>query len=129
MKFNFAIICDNAFLDKQNRLNIVQSFNTINAEEFPAIHQRLTVVTNYIAEAKDLNKKKEQTVAIFDPENHKIIDNTIVTETNTTTGNEVQFISYFLNIPLKTEGTYTVKVYLDQDKKPVKELPLHAVKI
>lgn len=119
MKLNFAIICEHAFIDKEERLSIIQTFNIIKSLNFPTSHPRLTIVTNYSPENKDINEKQFQLVSIFNPDGTRIAE---ISLEFVGTKTEAQTISYFYNLPLNQEGKYIIKI--DLNEKLVKELSL-----
>ncbi len=122
MKLNFAIICDNAFVDKSNRLSIIQTFEEIYANKFPAIQTRLTVVSNYKKESEseeeEISSLKNIT-RIKDPKGNKIAE--VVVEAPLAQGNN-QFISYFNGIPIAQEGIYLIEIYLNNELKTTLQL-------
>lgn len=126
MKLNFAIICEHAFIDKEERLSIIQTFDAIKSNIFPITHPKLTVVAVYSLERKDEGKKHLQLVSIFNPEGERIAE---VPNFLEYTGGKMkaQFISYFFNLPLQRDGTYKIKINLNE--RLIKELPLEVIKV
>ncbi|MFZ2664482.1 MAG: hypothetical protein WAX66_03915 [Patescibacteria group bacterium] len=110
MKLNFAIICDNAFTDEVGRLSIIQTFDVIFASNFPAIHPRLSIVTNYALEEKD--KKDEgykQVLTIVNASTREpmlslenIVTPKIGKESN------IQYITNIVGLSFPAEGIYEV---------------------
>ncbi len=112
MKLNFAIICDTAFIDKNERLSIIQTFDEIKVRNFPTIHPRLTVVTSYSFDKSDqVGNTLEHGVKILDPEDNKVgelaITATVVDRKNN------QFLSYFNGLRINTSGDYSIVVSLN----------------
>lgn len=116
MKLKFAIICDNAFTDESKRLNIIQTFDIITATDFPAIHPRLTVVTNFELEKSDSKDKPYvQEVKITQRETGRVIaTNTVTTKPENPDVKNIQFISYFIGLPFREEGFYDVDISLEK---------------
>lgn len=123
MKLNFIVTCEHAFADSEQRISIIQVFNTIKAKSFPVIHPKLTVVTHYTLEDKELGGTFSQSIEVFDPAGKRMADIAL-----DFTGKErnVQTIGYFYNLPIGVEGTYKIRV--DVDGKTVKELNLEVIK-
>lgn len=125
MKLNFAIICDNAFIDKEGRLTVVQTFNIIKSQSFPAIHPRLTVVTNYSSDNDDPTQELEHLVRILDPDG-KEISNLVIKREGVK--KETQFISYFSGLPFEKPGIYKVEILLNNENQKTLPLPLQTEK-
>ena len=123
-KLSFAIICEHAFIDQGNRLTIIQTFDEIKAKNFPAIHPKLAVVTNYISDERDPEKNIDHLVIISDPDGEKIADLPIK---RTGIEKKTQFISYFNDLPLKKPGTYNIEI--KHNGNTVETLPLEVTKI
>ncbi len=120
MKLGFAIICDNAFTDGDGRLNIVQTFDTLRASSFPAIHPRLTVVTNFELEKEDSKSKEytQKTVIKQRDTGKEIASAQGATKPSGEETRSIQFISYFIGLPLdllpgKKDGFYDVEIDIE----------------
>ena len=44
MKLLYALLCDNAFLSIDRKVNIIGVFETINAQKFPVVHPKFVIV-------------------------------------------------------------------------------------
>jgi hypothetical protein len=118
MKLNFAVICDNAFVDDSSRLNIIQIFDTIRAHSFPAVHPRLTIATSFALQESD-DKTSSHTL---NTTIKRISDGKeIATTTNSVSPNEktknLQFISYFVGLPIDGEGEYEIILEIGRRKE------------
>lgn len=124
MELNFALICEHAYADKDERLSIIQTFDTIKSDKFPATHPKLTVVASYSIEKEDFHKEHSHLVSIFNPGGKKLLEVDIRAPVGEKT--RANFISYFNNLPLEQEGDYKIKIDLDGENK--KELTLKVIK-
>lgn len=114
MKLNFAIICDNAFTDSRDRLNIIQTLDTIIAPDFPAIHPRLTIVTNFSVEKKDDRNKEYIQAVIIKHKNEETKLAELKTKNKLKKGiNNLQFIAYFVGLKFHEEGLHDVIIKLN----------------
>lgn len=120
MKLNFAIICDNAFTDQNNRLSIIQTFEEIYADKFPAIQTRLTVVTSYKREPNEkILSNLNNVTRIKDPNGKTIAE--VKVNASPSQGNN-QFISYFNGLPFTQEGIYLIEIILNDQSKATLQL-------
>lgn len=130
MKLNFAIICDNAFIDKDGRLNIIQTFDTITTAAFPAIHPRLTFVTSHSLYKEEGGNTYIQEVEIISKDSKTIIASakSKPKETNKDTKN-IQFITYFVGLKFEktTTGIYQIKFKFGENDKDIKEFEVKLI--
>ncbi|NMB91949.1 hypothetical protein GYA37_03855 [candidate division WWE3 bacterium] len=110
MKLNFAIICDNAFTDEVGRLNIIQTFDVIFAPNFPAIHPRLSIVTNYALEEKDKKDEEyKQTLTIINSSaKEPIISLENVVTPKVGKERNIQYITNIVGLSFPVESVYEV---------------------
>ncbi len=121
MKLNFSILCDNAFVDNDGQLSIIQIFEFINViGSFPASHPKMAIVTNYSMNQNDVNIKHIQQIEIIDPTDNIIASLNITAEPKENR-DKLQFISSFINLNFKMPGQYKIKVVID-DNEP--EFPI-----
>ncbi len=125
MKLIYALLCDQAFLSIDRKVNIIGVFETINAASFPVSHAKFTLVGSIepskrnfklavdIADAAGksiLNEKQEREVALPDRNEAR----------------NFNFIIDILNTSFPQMGNYAVQILIDG--KPVAELPLTVAK-
>lgn len=104
-KLNYIIICENAFLsDITKNLNLINAFDTINANAFPILFPRFSVVVN----ATTANAGNHE--AILDLTKNGTILNQIKM---TFTGEKFQAIQNFIGFKFTEEGQYVFDVKLD----------------
>jgi hypothetical protein len=123
-QLNFAILCETAFVDKEEKLSIIQTFNTINAEDTPILYPKMVVVTNYQFDKDYDDFQFNQLVNIRDPQDKVIAELPI----NRKGAKEsTQFLSFFHGVEFKKFGTYDIEILLG--KKLIKTLHLEVKKI
>lgn len=119
MRLKFIIVSDNAFTDKEDGLNIIQTFDIIKTRGFPAIHPRISVVTKWEFEPADDKKSphKQKLIIIEGKTGNKIAE---TPERELTAGSEgtksLQYINNFMGLKFDREGTYKIQVYMDEEK-------------
>jgi hypothetical protein len=106
-KLNFLHICETAFLAKENNnLSIINIFDQIKTQGFPAIHPRFMVVVNLTLEVSGMHTFSLTIVKDF----KKIVE--LNSPYNRTELN-MQIIQTFVNFAFPEEGVYSVQVALD----------------
>lgn len=125
MKLNYALISEDASVDSEQRLTIINTFNEIKSDNFPAVHPKLVVVTSYYLEEDEQGKVCSQLVKILDPSGLEVSRLTISTKEGGRDKN-IQFLSYFSNLPLKVAGSYKVEIHVDDIL--IKELTFNVLK-
>lgn len=104
-KLDYIIICENAVLSKEtNNLSLINTFDSIGATGFPALHPKFVVV---ISVATDNRNHVEKMI---------IRKNGIevISSTNNFTGERHRWINNILNAVFPEEGLYEVAYYLDE---------------
>ena len=116
-KLNFVILCDNAFIAQgSNSLNIIGIFDRISAQNFPAVHYRLVVVTNISGDPGEYDQK----IIIKNIANGSTLaelPGKVKIEKN---GQKAQFIGNFFNLVFQAPGEYIVEVYLNNISQDLK---------
>jgi hypothetical protein len=107
MKLNFLHICENAFVDKKERLSVINIFEGISSEGFPAVSSRFSIVTNISGELK----KYEQKIEIISPKGKKIMEVRKGVETKGISN----FIANLTNIVFPEAGEYKIKIYINEE--------------
>jgi len=110
VKLNFVIICDSAFISQgTNSLNIIGIFDRIGATKFPAIHQRIVIVTNMAGDVGEyiqvITLKNKSTGDKLAELSGKLNINVI--------GQKAQFIGNFFNIVFPSAGEYIFEVSIN----------------
>jgi hypothetical protein len=126
MKLNYALLCDQAFLSIDRKVNIIGVFETINASAFPVNHPKFTLVgsmepsKNQFKMAVDIVADKNGESILKEPQERAV---TLPERERTTHFN---FIVDVINTTFTEMGNYKVKVLIDE--KVVAELPLSVSK-
>ncbi|MFZ2152971.1 MAG: hypothetical protein WAV41_02835 [Microgenomates group bacterium] len=135
IKLKLATICDNAFTDQNGQLTIVQTFNQIFIAKVGIPQPRLTIAVTYQLNNELPNPKFTGNfdAKILDPSG-KIIAPISVPKNGIKEGEtEMNFIAYFVNLPLNYFGEYKIIVsFLDISNdltftvKPIPSTSSHA---
>ena len=104
-KLNYIIVCENAFLsDPSKNLSLINTFDTINANSFPILFPRFSVVVN----ATTTNIGNHEAVLDLTK------DGTILNQIKMTfVGEKIQAIQNFIGFKFAEEGQYVFDVKLD----------------
>lgn len=57
-KLNFLATADNAFVDSENKLNVIGIFDTVGAKSFPTIHSKFFVAANISVDGESPHRMK-----------------------------------------------------------------------
>jgi hypothetical protein len=110
-KLNFAFICEEAILDKNDTLNVRNPFSSVIAPSKPAIHKGASVVVNFIT--KDTNKHSLE-IKIKSPSKKDIIKpyKTDMGPAQTDSAS-LGHILTIEQLKLEEEGEYSVEISVD----------------
>lgn len=116
MNIKFAIVCDNAFVDAQGRLNIIQTFDNISTPGFPAIHPRVSIVTSYSLEnSDDKTAEYKQTLKIINIKTGKeVYKRERAIKPLAGRDSSVQFITNIVGFAFPNEGRYEITTQLNE---------------
>ncbi|HSX57810.1 MAG TPA: hypothetical protein VLE47_00875 [Candidatus Saccharimonadales bacterium] len=124
MKLLYALVCDQAFLSIDRKVNIIGVFETINAAAFPVNHPKFTLVGS-IAPSKE--KFKMAIDIVSDEGNTSILrdlqERDVVLPPNNE-GKNFNFIIEILNTVFPKSGFYSVKILLDGEAVSILKLGL-----
>ena len=107
LKLDFAIICDNAFLDANGKLNINGVFDTIKSTGFPAAHKNMSIVIKM----KMPEGLYNEIVKI--KRNGSDIVSTPETKIKKDKSGTHQFIHHFINTIFPEAGDYAVEIQIN----------------
>ncbi len=125
MKLNYALLCDQAFLSIDRKVNIIGVFETINAPTFPVVHPKFTLVGS-MEPSKD---KFKLAVDIVGDSGKSILSEKQEREVSIPSGNQTRsfnFIIDILNTNFSQMGSYKVQIIVDGDV--VSDLPISVAK-
>lgn len=115
MKLNFCITCGNAFTDNEGRLNVIGTFDVIYANESPAVHNNMYIVTRWLYETEqERTLIHNQKIEIVEESTETVIATVpfkIPSQRNST--KYFQVISSFNNLLLPSFGKYLIRIYLN----------------
>jgi len=122
MKLVYALLCDQAFLSIDRKVNIIGVFETINAQTLPVTHYKFTLVGSVepsspkFKMAVDIVSEKSKTSILREPQEREV---------SLPAGQATQhfnFIIDILNTSFNEVGKYEVRLLIDG--KVISELPL-----
>jgi hypothetical protein len=122
MKLLYALLCDNAFLSIDRKVNIIGVFENINAPKFPVTHPKFVIVGSVVPDKKDF----KMSISVVDKETGSpVLGDIQEREVNLPKigeGHNFNFIVEVINANFSKPGEYTVKITIDG--KVVGEIPL-----
>ena len=124
MKLLYALLCDNAFLSIDRKVNIIGVFETINAQKFPVTHPKFVIVGSITPSKKEFKMslniidKKTKLPVIGDIHEREV-------KLPEDKDQNFNFIVEVINTNLAHPGEYTVEIKIDG--KVVGDIPLRIV--
>jgi hypothetical protein len=112
MKLLYALLCDNAFLSIDRKVNMIGVFETINAQKFPVTHPKFVIVGSI----EPTKKNFKMSLNIVDEDSKPILGDIQEREVNLpqeTSGQNFNFIIEVINTNFSSAGTYRVQVSID----------------
>jgi hypothetical protein len=125
MKLLYAILCDNAFLSIDKKVNIIGVFETIGAAKFPVTHPKFVIVGSIKPDKKTF---KMSLNIVSDKSNVPVLGNIQEREVNLPEESKDQnfnFIIEVVNASFNEPGIYKVEISIDG--KVVGEIPFKLV--
>lgn len=117
MELDFVIIANNAFVDKNGRLSVIQTFDSITSDGFPAIHPQMSIVTKWSFKNNNEKNKTHTQEIIIKNESGKPIGPSLKKSLRVENGGDhLQFIANIVGLKFDDPGKYTLDVIMD-DKK------------
>jgi hypothetical protein len=68
MEVTLALLADAANISREGKLNVLGSFNNINATEFPCAHPQMVLVTRFDASRAEIGQTKQLEIRLIDPD-------------------------------------------------------------
>lgn len=115
---DFVHICENAFLAQNGALNVIQIFDRISAEQFPATHPRFSIAIGVTAP----HGSHEMNLQIVNEQAENEQDQVLV-QTNGTIqidnegGGHARFFANFINTQFPQPGRYAVYVFVGDETR------------
>jgi len=113
MKLLYALLCDQAFLSIDRKVNIIGVFETINAQSFPVNHSKFTLVGSIVASSEKFNLAvdiiSEKTKLSILKDSQERLVNLPSSEGK----RNFNFIIEVLNTVFPEAGNYSVAVQID----------------
>ena len=114
MKLLYALLCDQAFLSIDRKVNIIGVFETINAANFPVTHPKFTLVGSI----EPSKTKFKLSIDMEDEGGNSILQQVQEREVSLpeqNTPRNFNFIIDILNTSFPKMGNYKVKIIVDGD--------------
>ena len=106
IELKFLHVCENALVSQGGNLSIVEIFNQIKADNFPAAHPKLAIVSSF---SGDIGKYIE-IIEIVSPKG-EVIARVEKSEIEITkSGGAANFIANFIGLIFSVEGKYLIRV-------------------
>lgn len=124
VKLIYALLCDNAFLSIDKKVNIIGVFETINAPSFPISHTKFTLVGSVIPSKDrfkmtiDIVEGSTKTSILKDQQEREIV---LPIQNQ---GKNFNFIIEILNTTFPKNGVYKVQVKIDGEVVSTQDLLL-----
>ena len=122
MKLLYALLCDNAFLSIDRKVNIIGVFETINAARFPVTHPKFVIVGSIAPDKKNF----KMSINIVEQESGQLVLGDIqereVSLPKEGGGHNFNFIVEVINSNFAKPGNYLVKISIDGEV--IGEIPL-----
>lgn len=114
VKLNFAHLCDNAFLSKEGKINIIGVFEEIYTSQIPDLNNKMFhsffIVTNFTVLAGEYIQK----IVIKRNDNKEEIFTSPEMKRGIEKDGEIGFIGNF-GVVFPIYGEYTVEIYLENN--------------
>jgi hypothetical protein len=120
---HFTIICDDVRQEMGGKISLMGLFENVYAAQFPAVHPRLAVVTEW----GDGKGEFEIRMRLLSPDRKTILRETVSKMKLSSAQFRHRDVSVHPNIDLKAPGTYWIENLLDD--KVVNSMPLKVVHI
>jgi len=115
MKLELALIADAATVDGAGKLNILGVFDHIAAKEFPARHERMSLVLRFAAEGAEAGDHRVE-VVVRDPEGEEMARMTGSLGLGPSVGGvgvRIPQVLHLDNFVFPVPGVYAVEVQID----------------
>lgn len=120
---NFTIICDDIRQEAGGKISLMGLFENIYANNFPAVHPRLAIITEWSDGRGDFDLKMQ----IRSHDRKDILRETASKLKLTDLNFRHRDVSIHFNIDFKSPGTYWIENYLDGEL--IASIPLKVVQI
>ncbi len=108
---NFILTCEQAFLTAgNNNLNCIGIFTQLNAEQFPFVFDRFTLVANFSTDALGPHVL---TTRATDPDGKELFSSKLDVHVN---ADPFQVIAHFEHLAFSAPGVYEFTVLLDDER-------------
>ncbi len=131
MEVIHLMLADSANISREGKLNVLGIFNTIRANQFPAMHPQMYVVVELLASPSEYDTERELTVKILDSDaQNKVVDwHRTINVSRPPQGGDasIKQILELRGIVFPKPDTYQVSLLVDNDEKETIKLFLREV--
>jgi len=114
----YAVVCDDVRFEVGDRISLMGLFDSINAQTFPTVHPRLSVVVAWAG----LVGEAQSEIMLFDPAGGVLGRLGVAKLKETGEKKGARHIAVTYNVTFRTPGVHQVRIYLD--KELVRSIPL-----
>ena len=129
MEVDFALLCDGANVSSEGKLNILGTFDRINASTFPTVHPMMQLVLRLSASVAEAGMSRELVVHALNEDGERIggMQGTVEVPERTKPGRRVgiQLLLPLRNTLFPKPGEHAFHILIGQDEKAV--VPLSVV--
>ena len=68
MEVKLALLADSANVSQEGKLNVLGSFDNINASAFPCVHPQMVLVMRFEASRAEIGQTKQMEIRLLDPD-------------------------------------------------------------
>ena len=68
MNVTLALLADSANVSQEGKLNVLGSFDNINANAFPCVHPQMVLVMRFDASRAEIGRTKQMEIQLVDPD-------------------------------------------------------------
>jgi len=111
---NFFLLCENAILDDQKRLTLVNLFEVLNTNSVPVMHPQFYLVANLFIKKSYKNKTLKVSFSIISPSGKEVLTNPPVISKPVFKGKNEGFIVRLNRLLFSEFGKHSVKLLINR---------------
>lgn len=111
----YLLICDHAFLDKNNKLNVIGLFDNVNLNTLPGNILKIVIIGCYEM-GLDLESTVSLEVNILRPDNSQLIHLDNKSAAINSSDNTLRFVFEMGNLKFDKEGIHSIEVLVNGEK-------------
>lgn len=112
MQLRYAIMADFANVTQDGKVNVMGVFDRLFAQNFPAVHKLLFLVTSLESDAEDEGETRESRIQLIDQDGNKLTD--LRGQINFAKGKQVvNQIHVFQDLKFSAPGVYQFTIFFE----------------